>query len=122
MKKLGSGQLENQVLDVLWASTEPMTPRGVHERLGAQRELAYTTVMTILVRLWQKGVLDREPVGRAFSYAPRVTREERAATRMSEVLSDSGNRSLALTRFLDLLEPDQLADLREALRRTEDGR
>lgn len=119
MKKLGSGQLENQVLDVLWASAEPMTPRAVHELLGEQRELAYTTVMTILVRLWQKGLLDREPAGRAFSYTPRITREQRAAARMSEVLSDSGNRSLALTRFVDLLEPDQLADLREALRRTE---
>lgn len=116
MKKLGSGQLENLVLDILWTSAEPMTPREVHERLREQRDLAYTTVMTILARLWRKGLADRERAGRAFAYRPRISREERAASRMNELLADAGNRSVALTRFVGMLEPDEVAELREALR------
>jgi predicted transcriptional regulator len=122
MKKLGAGELENQVLDVLWASGTPMTPRHVHDTLGATRELAYTTVMTILVRLWQKGLLDREPAGRAFAYRPRITREERAASAMNDLLSSAGNRSMALTHFVDSLDPEQVAELRDALRRAASDR
>src|SRR3546814_13778218 len=50
MAKLPSGELENQVLGVLWANGGALTPRDVHDALGAARGLAYTTTMTILVR------------------------------------------------------------------------
>ena len=53
-KKLPSGELENQVLEILWSHDHPMTPREVHDLLSAHRKLAYTTPMTILVRLWEK--------------------------------------------------------------------
>jgi predicted transcriptional regulator len=76
VKRLGSGELENQVLDVVWGATGAVTPRQVHEELSSNRKLAYTTVMTILVRLCKKGLLEREPAGRAFAYRPRISREE----------------------------------------------
>ena len=81
-KKLPSGELENQVLEILWSQGRPMTPRDVHDVLSADRTLAYTTAMTILVRLWEKGLVDRERSGRAFAYRPVLSREERAALRM----------------------------------------
>jgi len=118
MKKLAAGELENQVLQALWRSDEPMTPREVHNAMGDERGLAYTTVMTILVRLWQKGLLDRERLGRAFAYQPRETREARAASRMNEVLAASGDSQVALTHFVESLPVDQRDDLRKALRRS----
>ena len=122
MKRLAAGELESQVLAVVWDAGGPVTPREVHSAMGTARELAYTTVMTILVRLWQKGLLHREPAGRAFAYRPSVSREERAAARMSELLASSGDRSLALTHFLDSLPADEVDELRRALRRARDRR
>lgn len=116
MKRLGRGELENQVLDVVWGAPGAVTPRQVHEQLSTTRELAYTTVMTILVRLCKKGLLEREPAGRAFAYRPRISREERAAARMSDALTSVGDPSLALTHFVESLPPDQVDDLRSALR------
>lgn len=122
VKRLGSGELENQVLDVVWEAPGPVTPREVHAALSRTRPLAYTTVMTILVRLWQKEMLERHPAGRAFAYGPRVSREERAATRMREALAAAGDSSLALTHFVKLLPSEQLDGLRSALRRARSAR
>jgi predicted transcriptional regulator len=118
MKKLPAGELENLVLEVVWAASDPVTPREVHRVISVKRDLAYTTVMTILVRLWRKGVLEREPAGKAFTYSPLVSREERAATRMGELLSSSGDRAVALAHFVQSLPADQVDNLRRALRRS----
>lgn len=118
MAKLPSGELENQVLGVLWADGGPLTPRDVHEALGAPRGLAYTTTMTILVRLWRKGLLARERSGRSYAYRPKVSQEERAAARMSDLLAGSGDHSLALNHFVQSLPADQLSELRDVIKRT----
>jgi predicted transcriptional regulator len=49
------GELERAVMDCLWSTPEPQTVRQVHEALSAQRELAYTTIMTVLQRLAKNG-------------------------------------------------------------------
>src|SRR3546814_18633433 len=79
MAKLPSGELENQVLGVLWANGGALTPRDVHDALGAARGLAYTTTMTILVRLWRQGLPERERSGRSYAYRPKISQssEER---------------------------------------------
>ena len=118
MAKLPSGELENQVLGVLWADGGALTPRDVHDALGAPRGLAYTTTMTILVRLWRKGLLARERSGRSYAYRPKLSQEERAAARMSEVLASSGDHSLALNHFVQSLPADQLSELRDVIKRT----
>jgi len=114
-RKLPQGELEHQVLEVLWDHGEPMTPAEVRGHLTTGRPLAYTTVMTILVRLWEKGQLDRQRVGRAYAYRPRSTREEHIAARMSALLDATGDRSVALARFVETLSPEQLEELRHAI-------
>ena len=116
LKKLPNGELENQVVDVLWNAGRPLMPSEVHEILRPQRDLAYTTITTILVRLWEKGILTRARSGRAFVYEPVLTREERAAARMQELLGAAGDPGLALTRFVESLPANQREDLRRALR------
>lgn len=119
--KLPMGELEAAVMNVLWDRGGRLTPGEVHEVLAEQRALAYTTVMTILVRLWRKGRLDRRRDGRAYAYRPVQTREEHAATRMSELLVGVGDRTTALGHFVEELDPADLAQLRRMLRRRTGG-
>lgn len=119
-KKLPSGELENRVLEILWAHDQPMTPREVHDVLSAHRKLAYTTPMTILVRLWEKGLLVRDRNGRAFAYRPVKGRDESAADRMRQVLATAGDHSVALSRFVESLPEKERVQLRKALRATKD--
>jgi predicted transcriptional regulator len=120
--RLGRGELENQVMDVVWRADGPVTPGQVHDELSRTRKLAYTTAMTILVRLYKKGMLEREPAGRAFAYRPRVSREQRAAERMNDALTSAGDASLALAHFVESLPADRVDELRNALRQARSGR
>ena len=115
MSRLGQGELESKVMSVLWSSDQPMTPRDVHSQLESDRDLAYTTVTTILVRLADKGLVTREKVSRAFAYSPTATEEQRTAARMSELLEATADPQLALTQFVSRLSNKQRAGLRGLL-------
>lgn len=117
MAKLSMGALEAQVMDVVWDDAEWVTPADVHAVLARQRSIAYTTVMTVLVRLWQKGRLERREAGRAYAYHATMTREEFAAARMGEILASGGDRALTLSQFLDALAPADRTRLRRQLER-----
>ncbi len=74
MLGLALGPLERRVMDVAWEGRDTLSVSDVQEALGG--DLAYTTVMTTLDRLFKKGLLHREKSGRAFLYAPRQSRGE----------------------------------------------
>ena len=107
------GSLEAQVLDVLWRADGPVTPAEVREALDA--DLAYTTVMTILSRLWQKGLAARTKQGRAFGYGAVVSESDLAATRMRAALTATSDRTATMSRFVDGLDPREAAALRTLL-------
>ena len=65
-----------------------------------RRELAYTTVMTVIDTLFRKGWLTRELDGRAYRYVPALTREQCVAQIMHEALVDSADRGAALMHFV----------------------
>ena len=112
-----TGELEQAVLEALWDldSGSGASGREVHERL-AGRDLAYTTVMTVLDRLVGKDVVVREREGRAFRYASRRTRAEMTAELMHEALGTTGaDRDQALVSFVGEASPEDLAALRRAL-------
>ena len=67
------GPLETRLLELLWRQGRAVSVRHIQLALP---ELAYTTVMTTLDRLYRKGVLLRHKDGRAFLYEPRCTRDE----------------------------------------------
>lgn len=109
------GELEQAVLEALWSLDRAASGREVHERLDG-RDLAYTTVMTVLDRLARKGVLDRERDGRAFRYVPRRTRAAMTAELMHEALQGTGaDRDQALVSFVGEASAEDLAALRRAL-------
>ena len=95
------GELESEVLSLLWAADAPLTPGEVLERL--EGSIAYTSAMTILTRLWQKGLVGREQRGRAFAYEPLVSEAELVALRMQATLERSSDREAALSRFVGSL-------------------
>lgn len=107
------GSLETEVLAALWAADRPLTPGDVHEAVGS--DLAYTTVMTILTRLWKKGLLERERSGRAYVYAPKVSEADLAAARMHEHLARAGDPEAALSRFVGALSQRDEKALRKIL-------
>ena len=67
-------------MEIVWARGEASL-RDVHLRLESQRDLAYTTVMTVMSRLAEKGLLRKRKNGAAFLYLPALSRE--AFTRVS---------------------------------------
>jgi predicted transcriptional regulator len=107
------GELANEVLAALAAADAPLTPAQVLAELGD--DLAYTTVMTTLARLHEKGVVTRERLGRAFAYAPADTATV-TARRMRQILDTGEDREVVLARFLDELGPDERPVLARLLR------
>ena len=104
------GALEDHVMDYLWLVGGPATPAEVHAAVAP--ELAYTTVTTVLTRLWDKGRLERERRGRAFVYAPVRSEAEHRADAMRVSLGDAADRGAVLSSFVDSLDPADLDVLR----------
>ncbi|MFT3859795.1 BlaI/MecI/CopY family transcriptional regulator [Micropruina sp.] len=81
------GDLEQAVMDVLWASPTAMSVRDVQGALAKERDLAYTTVMTVMDRLAKKGQLNRELDGRAWMYRPVYSWVEVVSSEVVAMLS-----------------------------------
>ncbi|MGI8749150.1 MAG: BlaI/MecI/CopY family transcriptional regulator [Thermoleophilaceae bacterium] len=98
-----AGSLEAEVMAALWAAGSPLTPGEVRADLGAG--LAYTTVMTTLSRLHEKGAVGRRRAGRAYRYTPVMDQADIAAARMRAMLEAGADRSAVLARFVGSLSP-----------------
>lgn len=109
------GDLESAIMDVLWDQGGWRVPGEVHAVLDRQRPIAYTTVLTVLVRLSQKGRLERRRDGRAYAYRALQTRQEHIGGRMGDLLVSAGDRPGTLSRFLDSLAPSDRDQLRRML-------
>lgn len=114
-KRRARGSLEQEVLAAVSAGSGPMTPAEVRDALGD--DLAYTTVMTVLARLHEKGLVTRTRTGRAFAYRPAADDAEVTAHRMRRLLDAGEDRALVLSRFVDALSADEGAMLADLLHR-----
>jgi predicted transcriptional regulator len=101
-------------MDVLWESTSPLTVRQVGGSL-ANRDLAHTTVMTVLDRLTKKGFALRERNGRAWLYQAAASRETYVTELMLNALDQTGDRSAALASFARRVSEMEARVLRRAL-------
>ena len=117
-KTTGLGALERAVMDHLWAADGPQTVRQVHDALSAHRDLAYTTVMTVLQRLARKSLVVQIRDDRAHQYAAMHGRDDLVAGLMVDALdqaADSGDRRAALMNFVERVGTDEADALRRAL-------
>jgi predicted transcriptional regulator len=102
------GGLAEEIWQLLARSGQPMTPAQVRDVLGG--DLAYTTVMTVLGRLVEKGLATRQRDGRAYSYTAIDDVAEQTARQMHRLLAARDDRAKVLARFVDELsvEDEQL--------------
>ncbi len=109
------GELEAAIMELLWDADHPRLVRDVMSDLRPQRELAYTTVMTVMDNLHRKGWLTRERDGRAWRYTPAVGRQAYTAQLMNDALATSTDRAGALARFVEQIDTDDAEALARAL-------
>ncbi|MBU2663655.1 BlaI/MecI/CopY family transcriptional regulator [Actinoplanes bogorensis] len=117
-RRRGPGELESALLDVLVGADRPLTPGDVREKLPAEDPLSYSTVVTILTRMYAKGVLARYRDGRAFRYAPLTDGPSLTAQRMGRLLDADADHETVLQRFVAGLGPGDEAVLRRLLSET----
>jgi predicted transcriptional regulator len=112
------GELEAAVMQCLWRRHEPATVREVLGNLNGSRNLAYTTVMTVMDNLHRKGALRREKDGRAWRYTAVRSQAEHSAALLQEVLGAAGDRDEVLMHFVADLDAKSVASLRSAVEAT----
>ncbi|WP_030251473.1 MULTISPECIES: BlaI/MecI/CopY family transcriptional regulator [unclassified Streptomyces] len=100
----------------VWKWNRPVTVREVLEDLQKERSIAYTTVMTVLDNLHQKGWVRRQAEGRAYRYEAVSTRAAYAAALMNDAWSQSDNPAAALVAFFGMMSEEQRETLRDAVR------
>ncbi|MBD0707612.1 MULTISPECIES: BlaI/MecI/CopY family transcriptional regulator [unclassified Streptomyces] len=110
------GELEDAVMSRVWQWNRPVTVREVLEDLQRERSIAYTTVMTVMDNLHQKGWVRREVEGRAYRYTAVSTRAAYSAALMNEAWGRSDNPAAALVAFFGMMSPEQRAALDDAIR------
>ena len=109
------GDLEATVMDLLWSAGRPLLVREVIDLMRPERTPAYTTVMTVMDNLHRKGWLIRERDGRAWRYAPAVSRQAYTARLMNDALATSTDRAGALARFAEQIAEEDAEALARAL-------
>jgi len=122
------GDLERVVMEHLWDlggaaggresdAGSGATVRDVLDRFAGEREIAYTTVMTVLDRLTKKGLVTRVRDGRAWRYSTAGSREELTAATMRRTLDEMEvtDRRAALMHFLDGATEEEIEEFKEAI-------
>ncbi len=120
--------LELQIMNVLW-DCGPSNVQSVQEKLAGSPKLAYTTVQTMLNVLHRKGRVRRRLRGRAFDYAPVLTRDKAASNAIGDMINrlfagsvDGLLMSLIKNRQLDPKKLRELSGLIEEHERGKKGK
>ena len=113
-----AGALEAEILGILRSASRPLSPGEVRERItsghGTGADLSYSTVVTIVSRLHDKGLLSRQRSGRGFIYTA-VDEASVAASRMSSALRSGIDHDAVLSRFISGLSGRDARLLRKLL-------
>lgn len=114
------GDLERAVMDVLWSTDDALSANDLRDRLDAAdragaRDVAVTTVLTVLSRLEAKGFVSRDRTSRPHLYRSVTSRAEHTAGLMHEVLGTAPDREAALARFIGQVSPAEAETLRALL-------
>lgn len=117
----GIGSLEADILAVVWQH-DTTTVRVVYETLRERRQIAYTTVMTVMNNLVKKHLLTQDKSSIAYVYKAAIPGREVAQTVLFSVVDRflSGQYNVAVSQLLKLdkeLTPEQLDELRAWVRR-----
>jgi BlaI family penicillinase repressor len=110
---------ELEVLQIIWEH-QPCTVREVMELLSSKRPRAYTSVMSLMNVMAEKGMLDQKPQGRAFIYTARVSRDKTQSGLLGDLLNRAfdGSAKSLVTHLLEQTAPDsdELKDIHKAIK------
>jgi len=120
------GELERAVMDLLWAGQEAATANTLRDLLAQStrspegaghegKDLAVTTVLTVLSRLERKGLVERERGTRPHRYQAVSSRADHTAELMHEVLGSAPDREAVLARFIGSVSATEAETLRKLL-------
>jgi predicted transcriptional regulator len=114
--------LEADIMEIIWSAAHDVAVQDVLETLQENREIAYTTVMTTVTRLYDKGLLKRRKDGRRYLYTPKMTRDAflaELARDIYERLPSAGQEAAAafLVERVAKSDLDELDRLEELIRR-----
>ncbi|NUT46758.1 MAG: CopY family transcriptional regulator [Saccharothrix sp.] len=107
-------------MEVLNDADAPLTPAEVRDVVDPSGRLSYSTVVTTLTRLHDKGMASRTRDGRAYRYTATTDPSSLTAWRMGRLLESEPDRASVLTRFVDALDEDDERVLRDLLRHLDD--
>jgi predicted transcriptional regulator len=117
------GEVHTEVMTIFWRRESATVREALGElNVRGRKQLAYTTVLTIVSRLWQRGLLDREPEGRGFRYRAARSRDQLLAELSDELIdrlfTDFGDVAVArLGERLDGLDAARVRKLGETKER-----
>jgi predicted transcriptional regulator len=122
------GDLEYEIMEIVW-DLKQVTVRRVHEKLKTKRDLAYTTIMTVMSRLTDKGILERIKQGSPYQYQAVLNKDDFINSSVRSVLGNLLNdfSSPAINQFVELLDEadpekiEELAQLIEKKRKKKDA-
>jgi predicted transcriptional regulator len=115
-QKRQPGELEALVLGCLWDAKKPMSSQEVQAAVSKQGELALTTVLTVLSRLEDKGLISRRvDAGRSLLFTAVESREEHTAKVMLNLIEEESNPALAFSFFAKGLTKAQRTSLKKIL-------
>jgi predicted transcriptional regulator len=118
----GFGDLEAVIMDRVWAHDDPVTVRELLGELAAERDIAYTTVMTTMDNLHRKGWLARVKEGKAYRYTATASRAEYSARLMREALDGGGDARAVLSHFVAQMDGAESEALRAVIARLTERR
>lgn len=115
----GLGPLETEIMEFVWDQDEPVSVRTVLDSIGGRRDLAYTTVMTVMHRLQLKGLLRHKKAGNAYLYSAAIDRTGYARAAIDGLLEGARDRRSVLAAFVGSVDDADLAELRRLIRQAE---
>jgi predicted transcriptional regulator len=111
-----TGELESAVMEILWDRDAWTSGSDVHAALQDTHPVAYTTALTVLVRMCDKELVQRKRfTGRAYHFRATHSRAETAAARIHDVLADTSDRPAVLTQLIEHLDVTDRERLRALL-------
>lgn len=114
------GDLERRVMDIVWESY-PIKVREIYEKIKLKRKIAYTTIMTIMDRLFVKGILKRVKEGKTYLYSASHNKEDffekTSKSIINDLIRDFGEVAIAqFANTLDAVDHKKLKALRDKIK------
>ena len=116
------GDLEVDVMGIIW-SMKKATVKDVFEIMYERRQLAYTTIMTVMNRLAIKGILEQDKTSVPYIYRPLVERDQMANSMVGEVVDRllEGSAGAVVSYLIDggKMKKEDIAELKDLIKEKE---